>query len=168
MRSRPSTEYRALKAAWRRLVEECGGPTAATQLTRPGVSSLSEYGAPHLEDRYPPIDAVLDLETFAGSPVVSRQLVRFVERAQAGTGAALGDDVSAILCMTSRGQVALGDLAACAVQAAADGDLSDRELNDLIAKAEARMHLAQRDYDALMRLRESRQGRPHRRKGKRS
>jgi hypothetical protein len=73
MRQLPSREYAAVKAAWRELVDLCGGPNQATKYTRVAASLLSRYGAAH-EEMFAPIDVVMDLEAQVGEPVVTRVL----------------------------------------------------------------------------------------------
>ncbi|MBB4316122.1 hypothetical protein [Roseospira marina] len=164
MRRRAEPDYLGLKSAFRRLLQESGGLKAAAEVTRIGPTSLSECASRDHADRYPPADVILDLETHVGEAIVSRQLVHLVaDRADMETHASPGNDVAAVLHMATRGQVALGELARCAVEAAEDGVLSDSELAQLIQRAETRMHVAQSDYDALMKLRETRRGQPHRR-----
>ncbi|SDE45985.1 hypothetical protein [Rhodospira trueperi] len=162
--------YKALKAAFRRLVGQNGGYCAAADLTRVGKSQLQEYASPHHMDVFPPADVIIDLERDAADPIVTRQMIRLLADADTPEPAWDGDsdDVAAVLHMATRGQVALGELARCAVQAAEDGDLSDEELAALIQRAETRMHVAQSDYDALMKLRETRRGQPHRRRAAQS
>jgi len=165
MRPHSPAVYAGLKSAFRRLLRECGDLREASQVTRVGKTMLAEYGSMNHPDTYPPADVIADLEAHVGAPIVSRQLVRLAADLAntSATDDMPGDDIAALLHMTTRGQVALGDLAQCAIQAAADGDLDNAELNALIAKAEARMMLAQSDHDTLLRLREVRRGKPRRR-----
>ncbi|MBB4268124.1 hypothetical protein [Roseospira visakhapatnamensis] len=167
MRPHSPAVYAGIKSAFRRLLAECGDLREAAAVTRVGKTMLAEYGSRNHPDTYPPADVIADLEAHVGEPIVSRQLVRLAADRPEPEGA-LPDDVAAVLHMATRGQVALGELARCAVQAAEDGDLSDAELAALIERAETRMHVAQSDYDALMKLRETRRGQPHRRRAAQS
>jgi len=155
--------YKAMKAAFRRLIAQNGGYCAAAAITRVGKSQLQEYASVHHMGVFAPIDVVIDLERAAGDPTVSRQMIRLLADADTPEPDHEDDDpddLGAVLWMTTRGQVTLGDLAHCAMQAAADGELDDRELDDLIHKAAARMDLAASDHDSLLRLRDRRQARP--------
>jgi hypothetical protein len=72
-RQLPRSDYDRLKAAWRDLVEACGGPDRVSKLTRARNHSLiTEYGKPHCLDRFPPLDVIADLEAECGQPIVTR------------------------------------------------------------------------------------------------
>jgi hypothetical protein len=70
----PERDYLALKAAWRDLVQMCGGPVRAARLTRGCQSRISEAMAADHPGRFPALDQVLDLELDCGQPVVSALL----------------------------------------------------------------------------------------------
>ena len=67
-------EYDQLAALTRLLVQKCGGPSCASEITRVDAPRLSRYGAPHEDRTFIPLDVVADLEAFAGDPIVTRCL----------------------------------------------------------------------------------------------
>lgn len=68
-----AADYLTLKAAFRRLVDACGGCESAAAVTRASFQTLSKYGRPQ-EPVYAPVDVIADLEADAGDPLVSRVL----------------------------------------------------------------------------------------------
>lgn len=76
MRELPRTDYLRLKAATRELVKQAGGVDAAAGITRPGRSTLSDYGNPGHEDVFMPADVIADLEAATGLPAVTGILAR--------------------------------------------------------------------------------------------
>ncbi len=83
-------EYDRLSAMTRLLVQKCGGPSCASEITRVDAPRLSRYGAPH-EPVFAPVDVIRDLEEFLGDPIVTRGLALMAGftltpiRVQAGT-----------------------------------------------------------------------------------
>lgn len=73
-RQLPALDYKAVKAAFRLLVQEAGGPVAAAKITRVSDTMLSNYGNPNNEDCFAPIDVVADLEAEVGTPIVTCKL----------------------------------------------------------------------------------------------
>lgn len=68
------TTYLAIKAAFRDLVNACGGPKMAAAKTRGCQSRISEAMAAHEIERFPAIDQIADLEAECGVPFVTRHL----------------------------------------------------------------------------------------------
>lgn len=67
----PTADYLRIKAAFRDLVDQAGGPTRAATKTRTDASYLSRYGNPN-ESMQAPIDVIMDLEADVNEPVVTR------------------------------------------------------------------------------------------------
>lgn len=65
---------RRLKMLTRWLVNECGGLDEAARACRVSVPSLSRYQTSG-NDHFLPLDALADLEAYAGKPLISRELV---------------------------------------------------------------------------------------------
>lgn len=79
-RQLPRADYRALKAAFRMLVDEVGGPVAAARITRVSDTMLGNYGDTNRADCFAPIDVVADLEAELGVPIVTAQLADLSQR----------------------------------------------------------------------------------------
>lgn len=69
---------RALKAAFRRLVERCGGVELAAQVARVSAATISNWQGQNT-DNFPPIHALLALEEVAGVAEVSKMMAGMVE-----------------------------------------------------------------------------------------
>lgn len=67
--------YAALKAGTRRLVDQAGGATSASQITRLDAPRLSRCGALS-ESMFLAVDVISDLETDTGDPILTRILAR--------------------------------------------------------------------------------------------
>lgn len=72
-RTHPAHVYLGLKSSFRRMVRHLGGQEAAASLTRADHQRIGRYGRPH-ETMQSPIDVIVDLETEAGEPFVTRRL----------------------------------------------------------------------------------------------
>jgi hypothetical protein len=70
----PASAYAGLKTGTRRLVEMLGGVDAAASGCRVGRSMLSDYGNPHHDETFIPVDVALDLEDLLGAAPVSQAL----------------------------------------------------------------------------------------------
>lgn len=79
-RQLPRTDYRALKAAFRMLVDEVGGPVAAARITRVSATQLANYGDGNQDAVFAPIDVVADLEAELGEPIVTAKLADLSQR----------------------------------------------------------------------------------------
>lgn len=69
-----SAQYHALKTASKMLVSLLGGLDAAASCSRVQRSQISDYQNVHVAERFAPIDVVMDLESVAGSPLVTRAM----------------------------------------------------------------------------------------------
>lgn len=63
----------ALKTAFKRVIADLGGATAAATVTRVGVSQLSEYGSVD-SPKMVPADVIAELELIAGQPHITTAL----------------------------------------------------------------------------------------------
>lgn len=70
----PNKAHIAAKAFFRDLIDACGGPKRCQTLTAHPDSHLSAMGSPHVIDRWPRLDHIIDLEQDCGQPIVTRYL----------------------------------------------------------------------------------------------
>jgi len=63
--------YLAIKARTKLLIDQCGGPECAVNITRVGQSQLYDYGNPNQRGKFMPADVMADLEDFAGQTILS-------------------------------------------------------------------------------------------------
>lgn len=72
----PLSDYLALKAAFRRLVQTVGGSAEAGRITRVGQQAVDRYGSVNDDhrERFAPLDVIADLEAECGDAVVTRVL----------------------------------------------------------------------------------------------
>lgn len=70
----PSKTHIAAKAFFRDLMDACGGPKRCQGITTHPDSHLSAMGSPHVIDRWPRLDHIIDLEQDCGHPIVTRFL----------------------------------------------------------------------------------------------
>lgn len=70
----PDKHHLAGKAFFRDLMDACGGPKRCQKLTSHPDSHLSAMGSPHVTDRWPRLDHIIDLERDCGQPIVTRYL----------------------------------------------------------------------------------------------
>ena len=70
----PNKAHTAAKAFFRDLIDACGGPKRCQALTAHPDSHLSAMGSPHVIDRWPRLDHIIDLEHDCGQPIVTRYL----------------------------------------------------------------------------------------------
>jgi hypothetical protein len=129
--SRPfaDTTYNGLRTAWKRVVAALGGVDATAACVRVGRSQVSDYGVIGNE-KFVPIDVVLDAESIAGQPLVTAALAAaqgymltpVVPRSAGDVGAAL------IACGREHAR-----LFVTAAEALADGEITATECVALIA-----------------------------------
>ncbi len=162
-RTLPNDVYLTIKAATRNLAKLCGGVEAAATETRIEKTGVGDYGNINKMGSFAPVDVIADLEMAAGEPVVTRALAKIAGYALVPTADAEG--VRGVVCEIAAHQpvllaaeiaVLLGKLQEDSLQAAADGDLSNGELDEQIRDYDLVLMQGHRNQDALRRLREAR------------
>ena len=141
-RQLPGRDYKALKAATRRLVEASGGPSAAAEVTRGAHQHLSAYGSANDDqaDRFMPVDVLADLECQVGQPLLTRALARLsgfllVPAPKPDvTGSALGIITASALKEISEVFVALADGMGDGKISTDDADKIGKEIDEALAK----------------------------------
>lgn len=124
----PRRDYLALKAACRRLVDICGGPSAAAKVCGTSQSRISEAISPDYPDRFLRIDQVADLECECGRSEVTVVLANLMH-SEIVPQAVMSEtrSLSALLAAVVKES---GSLAGDAAVALAAGEVKP---NDLIA-----------------------------------
>lgn len=152
--------YLGIKAAFRQLTKLCGGLEAAALDTRVGKSSLGNYGNVNMPDEFAPADVIADLEAAVGEPVVTRALAKAAgyQLVLAANAQCAAREIAAheLIVMATEIDVKLAGIQQQALAAAADGKISDRELDEQIQAHERLIIRVQRNHDDLCRLREVR------------
>lgn len=148
--------YLALRAKVRDLIRDNGGLVPSSEATRLSKSTLGRCQTPH-DDDWMPVDVVADLEAQAGEPVVTRFLAgllgyRLVPDEDAAAPVAEPLSVDLVLQMGAAAAAGVGQFCGYAMTAAQDGRITDAELAQLVAQAEANMREAERTHDDLCRL----------------
>ncbi|WP_454683974.1 phage regulatory CII family protein [Ancylobacter moscoviensis] len=148
-------DYAALKNAFRRAVRQSGGGLRElSAMTRLSPAQLSRFGDLN-SDQWAPLDVVLDMDSLAGEPVITRAL-----------GDLLGHDLVSSKAAVAHGRLVQhlaglaresGDVLSGISDALADGELTPNELsrieNDL-ADLDAQVQAARATVRAkLMTLR---------------
>jgi hypothetical protein len=122
-----------LKAATAQLLYKVGGPEAASLVCRASVQVLYEYMSINRVDRVIPVDVVLQLEAYAGEPIVTGALARLQGRTLATPDAAavpaIGRSVAALVRHA-------GEVGAQYLDASADGRIDPGERAALMQQAE--------------------------------
>lgn len=115
----------AIKGAFKRLVDLCGGLEMAAVSTRCSSQMLSFYGHPNT-DVHPPCDVVADLEQVCGVPEVTRVMALLAGQ---GLVPVLAGDPGAATCAAMVRDLLQksGPFSADMLDALADGQISDRE-----------------------------------------
>ena len=123
------SEYLAGKAAWRELVEVCGGGAKLATNLRADPSMISRAGNPHHMDRWPCLDQVADAEAMAGDLPVTRFLAGL--QGHVVVPADGPQDVASIMVLVGRIARETGDVVGTATDALGDGRISDGERADI-------------------------------------
>lgn len=121
----PPSYYSRLKAAFKRLVSECGGAEQAANQTRVKPSALYNYTNANSAENFAPIDIIQDLESYAGVYYVSEVLAQ-------NNGFALlpvipkdaDNDMSVALAKIGKES---SDVFSCTAAALHDGDIDTKE-----------------------------------------
>lgn len=120
----PLSDYRALKAATRRLVEAVGGGKCASEMTRTSEGRISEAGSLNVMDRFVAIDVVADLEADTKNPFVTRCLADLAGFDLMARNIARDPDMLRHLARIAR---ETGEVIAALSSSLADGHHSDQE-----------------------------------------
>lgn len=124
MRQIDDVDMRALKTAFRALVQRVGGLDAAATVTRVRPSQIAAYYDPNQPQQLMPADIVADLERVAGEPLVTAQLARLAGHMLVPMMAGLGSEARAIAAVFQE----TGELGARWASAMEDGHLDDAEV----------------------------------------
>jgi hypothetical protein len=142
--------YKRLKRRTDRLIDLCGGLIAASEETRAGKSSLSNYADSREHgagaNLWAPIDIIADLEAAAGEPLVTKELARLAGYELLPLAGATDGELDPMTdhCQHS---VLMGKATAVALAMDADRVRAPEELKAYVeALTEARDHL-QRTLD---------------------
>lgn len=147
-RQLPAAAYLRLKAAFRKLVNLCGGLEAAAAETRVGKSALHEYGQVE-HASFPPADVVADLEAFAGRSPVTEALKALAAEGAVPTAPRRMTAADAIGA-ASDSLSAVGAFARNLADAAGDGEITPAEITRLITLADRLANEVQRIRDDLV------------------
>lgn len=131
---KPLTDQQyAFKAAVRRAVKLCGGPTAAAEIVRVDAARLSRYGNPDCPE-FAPIDVCFELDRAAGDNVILRSWADMCGLDV--TPRKIDERITADL-VAAAGASALdaGELVSVVIEAASDGDLTNNEGRAILERA---------------------------------
>lgn len=127
-----------LKAAWRRIYQQLGGQEATARVCTDagvplGTAIIGFYGNP-THHEMPRVDAVWAAEAELGDPLLTRELVRLAGYDLFKPMGPVPPPAVTPCAAVTQMQVELGDVAAAALKAEADGRLTINEIELLLKK----------------------------------
>lgn len=154
MRQLPNSDYYAMKGNFRRLIKRVGGLENAADITRVCKSTLSRGGSTEDQNMeiFPTIDVVADLESEAGSPIVTGPLAEMSDGYRVPNHAQPEDITMCHLNLVKE----LGEVSEAISKALEDGEWSDAELRSAQKEIQDVLRLAEQMNEDINDIRASR------------